>query len=77
MKCPFCNNDMVSGLLHGRGGGAFFWIPEDEEISIFFNCTVKNVNKKNGIMFDPTAYGGLKYPANVCKYCKKVIFEFE
>ncbi|MGN9165694.1 PF20097 family protein [Tissierellaceae bacterium HCP3S3_D8] len=46
MKCPFCNNDMVSGLLHGRGGGAFFWIPEDEEISIFFNCTVKNVNKK-------------------------------
>lgn len=77
MKCPYCNNEMSSGFLNGRGAGGFFWMPEDEKISLLSTVSGKNINKKNGIVFDPTAYGGIKYPADVCKNCKKVIFEFE
>jgi hypothetical protein len=36
MKCPYCKDEMSSGLLNGRGPGAFFWMPESEKLPIFF-----------------------------------------
>ncbi len=75
MKCPYCNDEMSSGLLYGRGPGAFYWMPESEKLPIFFS--EKTMKKKNAIILDRTSYGGIKYPAHVCKNCKKVIFEFE
>ncbi len=76
MKCPYCNNEMSSGLLNGRGAGGLFWMPEGEKLPNII-VSEKTITNKNGIVFDYSALSGINYPAHVCKNCKKVIFEFE
>lgn len=28
-RCPYCHEEMAPGLLHGGGGKAITWLPED------------------------------------------------
>lgn len=65
---------MKFGNLCARGGGGFYWLPENK---IFrFSVSNKKINENNGvILIDCNQLGAMRYPTNLCVNCNKIIAE--
>lgn len=42
MKCPYCNNEMVLGVIHG-GRDSIKWIPKDKDKGTILSPFVKGI----------------------------------
>lgn len=42
MKCPYCNNEMILGVIRG-GRDSVKWIPESKDKGRFLSCFVKGI----------------------------------
>lgn len=68
MKCPYCNDDMLSGYV--QSGRDIIWGKNKHKLSFL-------PDKKNGDIEIATAnLMGAYQPAFCCKNCKKIIVEY-
>ena len=67
MKCPYCNEDMKLGVIHGDRY-ALKWIPEEKDKGIFLNPFVKGVK-----LTDNNDFNSIQ--SYLCDNCKKVIID--
>ena len=76
MNCPYCGKPMEAGRVPGDRQNGMFWLPEKEEVAVAFANWV--VDEKNGIaLADPKFFGFPELKANICRDCKKGVFEFK
>lgn len=68
MKCPFCENEMIKGVISGDGRSGVFWEPENEKLG--------GLEKLVGIGKIDAKYTLTKFKiqADYCDKCKKMIF---
>ena len=69
MKCPFCNNEMVSGVMSGDGRRQILWQPNDEKLGFMDRLVGKGALDAK--------YKMAKFEINTeyCSSCKKMIFD--
>lgn len=71
MKCPYCNQEMLSGYIP-NGNQPVQWLPDGEKPSMLaFTTAEKGVTLVN--KFAPLKANGYKATAFYCKECKIVI----
>lgn len=71
MKCPYCNNWMLSGYIP-NGGQPVQWIPEGLKPSAFnFMTTERGVTLNN--KFSPFKRSAYQAESYHCPHCKIVI----
>ncbi len=54
MKCPYCNQEMKRGLLHGEGGRSLYWKPYGMPYQGKWILTKKAVEKSEGFVLGET-----------------------
>lgn len=54
MKCPYCNQEMKCGLLHGEGGRSLYWKPYGVKYQGGWFLTKKAIEKSQGFVLGET-----------------------
>ena len=67
MKCPYCNEDMKLGVIHGDRY-ALKWIPAEKNKGVFLQTFVKGIK-----LTDNSGFNTIK--SYLCDNCKKVIID--
>ena len=66
MKCPYCNEDMKTGKIHGDRY-SLKWIPKEKNIGILYPFA------KGVKLVDENSFNSIE--ADLCESCKKVIID--
>lgn len=70
MTCPFCQEEMATGVLTGDGRSKVFWEPEEKKLGVMDRMF------GNGALSSATyAFSTFKIKANYCPRCKKMIID--
>lgn len=73
MICPFCGNEMQSGVIKGDGRITIRWVPDGEKLHFIDRVTKKCMIKAAKYSFSRI----LTIDADYCTKCKKMIFDTE
>lgn len=68
-KCPYCNNDMVRGVV--QGGRGVFWAKKEKKIPTIPPFSNDSVMLTGGLV------GEMFIEAYKCENCKKIIINYE
>lgn len=68
MICPFCEQEMITGIMSGDGRSPVRWAPLDGKLSLMEKIVGK------GIVTGVTYKFGFKIETEYCPHCKKMIF---
>lgn len=66
MKCPYCNNEMESGLLQGMHRVA--WVKKKHKLSLF--------PKQGEILLENNEFKDFVLSAQICKKCRKIVVDY-
>lgn len=69
MNCPFCEQEMIPGMMTGDGRSVVRWAPLDDKLSFVDKIVGK------GIVTGATYKLGFKIETQYCPHCKKMIFK--
>lgn len=67
MKCPYCNEDMKLGVIHGDRY-TLKWIPNEKDKGVFLQTFVKGIK-----LTDSSDFNSIE--SYLCDKCKKVIID--
>lgn len=71
MKCPFCEQEMVAGVMSGDGRSRVYWESSEEKVS-----TMDKVFGGKGLVESVTySLPKFKLKADYCPRCKKMIID--
>ena len=68
MKCPFCEKEMIKGVMSGDGRSKIFWEPQNEKLGMIDKLVGK------GMIDAEYSLSKFKIQADYCDECKKIIF---
>ena len=66
MKCPYCNREMILGVIHG-GRDSIKWIPKDKDKGAILSSFVKGIKLLE--WYDSKVEG------YYCKECNKITID--
>lgn len=69
MNCPFCNNEMITGVMSGDGRARISWQPNGEKLGLMEKLCGK------GAVDAKYTLGTFKIDTEYCPSCKKMIFD--
>lgn len=69
MKCPFCNNEMQSGIMTGDGRSKIYWEQTGDKLGMMDKLVGK------GIIDAKYSLSKFKINTEYCCHCKKMIFD--
>ena len=67
MKCPYCNEDMKLGVIHGDRY-ALKWIPKEKDKGVFLQAFVKGIK-----LADSSDFNSIE--SYLCDKCGKIIID--
>ncbi|MCI2105439.1 MAG: PF20097 family protein [Intestinimonas sp.] len=71
MKCPFCGEEMESGMIITMRDIGFAWIPEGKKLPL---VPLVGLKKMGGMLLgESTGFTRAKLDFNICKKCNKGI----
>ncbi|NFV13968.1 hypothetical protein FDG09_13945 [Clostridium sporogenes] len=77
MNCPYCNKEMLKGVIEGSGVASLRWIEQTEERGFFYRLEI-NLDKENIIA---KGHNNRLKKTTVecynCKSCNKIIIDLE
>ncbi len=70
MKCPFCEREMIEGVMSGDGRSKVYWETPEVKLGVMDKFVGKG--KVENVTYSLTKF---KLKTNYCPYCKKMIFD--
>lgn len=70
MKCPYCEQEMIAGIMSGDGRSRVFWETSEDKLGLMDKVVGKG-------MVESVSYSLAKFKlkTNYCPACKKMIFD--
>ena len=72
MKCPYCGQEMLEGIISGDGRSGVYWKAGDQKAN--FMDKLGGTGKIESVRYTLATF---TIEANYCLPCKKMIFETE
>ena len=69
MKCPLCDNEMENGFI--QAGRVMLWVQKPHKVTLLPR------NNEVEIVYEPNPFIIPSIPAEICKKCKKIWFDYE